>query len=255
MSGLAGRWAVITGASSGIGLQCAESLAQARVNLILVARRGDRLLEISKQISKNWNVEVLFSSVDVSDREDVNKFFSEFAQKLTSVSILVNNAGLAKGVDPVQSGNPEDWDQMIDTNIKGLLYFSKGILPMMVQSGLGDIVNMGSVAGRWTYAGGAVYTATKFAVRALTEGMRLDLMGKNIRVMNIEPGMVESEFSEVRLGDAEKAKAVYKGMTPLSPKDVAEIILWTLERPRHVNVQEMVVFPTDQASMTQVSRR
>jgi NADP-dependent 3-hydroxy acid dehydrogenase YdfG len=166
-----------------------------------------------------------------------------------SVDVLINNAGLAKGLSSLQEGNPEDWDAVVDTNIKGLLYVTRAILPKMIAQGRGHVVNIGSVAGHWVYEKGNVYCASKFAVRALTEGLRFDLAGTGIRVTEISPGMVETEFSEVRYGDREKGKAVYAGRKPLSALDIAETILWCVQRPAHVDIQEVVIYPTEQASV------
>jgi hypothetical protein len=165
------------------------------------------------------------------------------------IDVLVNNAGLARGVAPLQEGDVDDWEAMIDTNLRGLLYATRAVLPGMVARGRGDIVNVGSVAGRWVYPGGNVYCATKYAVGALSEALRLDVQGTGLRVTNVLPGMVETEFSQVRLGDVAQAAAVYEGMTPLSGEDIAETILWALDRPPHVTIQELVVFPTDQAGV------
>lgn len=249
------KWAVVTGATSGIGLSTAHALAKEGYNLALIGRRSGRLEQIKKEIETSANIEVRVSSLDISSLESAEVFSKSHHEILKKVSVLVNNAGLAKGNDPVQSGSVGDFDQMIDTNIKGLLYFTRMLLPYMIEGGKGHIVNIGSVAGRWTYAGGAVYCATKFAVRAISEGLRWDLEGKNIRVTNIEPGMVETEFSQVRWGgDVSKAKEIYQRMTPLSPHDIADIVVWCLGRPAHVNIQEMVVFPTDQAAVGAVWR-
>jgi 3-hydroxy acid dehydrogenase/malonic semialdehyde reductase len=241
--------AVITGASSGIGRAIALALAKKGVNLVLVARREDRLTQLKAEIGSSVRVDT--KALDIRERESVIRF----AESLVGVEVLINNAGLAKGIDRVQEARVEDWDSMIDTNVKGLLYFTRALLPSMIQAGSGHIVNLGSVAGRWVYPGGAVYCASKFAVSALSEGLRMDLLGTGVRVTNIEPGMVETEFSEVRLGDKERAKSVYRGMKPLTAEDVAESVLWCLERPAHVNVQELVLFPTDQAAVQQVYRR
>lgn len=246
------RWAVITGASAGIGAATAEALAQLKFNLILAARRKTRLDEMASRLEKKHKIQVITASLDVSAKSLVEVFAGQHAGK--NVEVLVNNAGLAKGVEKMPDARTDDWDVMIDTNVKGLLYMTRAFLPGMMTRGKGQIVNLGSVAGRWTYPGGAVYCATKFAVRALSEGLRMDLLGSPIRVTNIEPGMVETEFSEVRLGDAERAKAVYKGLKPLSPEDVAEAIKWCVERPAHVNVQELVLFPTQQAAIGMVHR-
>ncbi len=243
--------ALITGASSGIGLALAHKLAECGFDLVLVARRQLRLQDLRSAIASRSKVQVELVELDVRDHSAVDRVVGAFR----GIDVLINNAGLAKGVDPFQDGKIDDWESMIDTNIKGLLYFTRAVLPSMVQSGRGHIVNLGSVAGRWVYPGGAVYCATKYAVTALSEGLRMDLLGTGVRVTNIEPGMVATEFSQVRLGDSERANAVYQGMTPLSADDVAESVIWCLQRPPHVNIQELVLFPTDQAAIRQVHRR
>jgi 3-hydroxy acid dehydrogenase / malonic semialdehyde reductase len=248
------HFALITGASSGIGLATAQLLAAKGYELILIARRKDRLQKISSELSAASKVPVHFFTVDVCDALSVENFILSRQKLLSRVNVLINNAGLAKGADKVFEAKLTDFDQMIDTNIKGLLRFTRGLAPYFINQGHGHIVNIGSVAGRWLYPGGAVYCATKFAVRALTEGLRMDLAGTGVRVTNIEPGMVETEFSEVRFEDIEKAKKVYTGMQPLSAADIAETIVWTIERPQHVNVQELVIYPTDQASVSIVHR-
>lgn len=244
--------AFITGATSGIGLETARLLAPRCKALIINGRRQERLEELKKELSKFCEVQI--ACFDVRKRTDVESWFSQNQKWLSEITVLVNNAGLARGTDPVHKAKIEDWDEMIDTNLRGLLYVTRQILPSMVSQKNGHIVNIGSVAGRWSYPGGGVYCATKFSVRALSECLRMDLVGTNIRVTNIEPGMVDTEFSEVRFRDKEKAKQVYKNMKPLSAQDIAESILWSLQRPAHVNIQEMVIFPTDQASIRDVHR-
>ena len=246
------QWALITGASSGIGEATAEALAVDKFNLILVARRKDRLTAIAQRIGEKYNVDVEIAAADISSSSKVDQLAKQYAKK--SITVLVNNAGLAKGIEKMYEAKVADWDVMIDTNVKGLLYMTRAFLPGMMERGHGHIVNLGSVAGRWTYPGGGIYCATKFAVRALSEGLRMDLLGTPIRVTNIEPGMVETEFSEVRLGDRERAKSIYKGLKPLSPGDVADSIAWCVSRPAHVNVQELVLFPTAQAAIQMVHR-
>ena len=243
------NWALITGATSGFGKAIAEKLASDKMNVILTGRRLDRLNEISAQIQKEYKVQSRVLNFDVSSWESCENKFAEIADIAPDIEVLVNNAGLALGVDKVQTGNVQDWDAMIDTNIKGLMYMTRLVLPYMVEKNSGHIVNIGSVAGRWTYPGGAIYSATKFAVRGFTESLRMDLMGKKIRVTNIAPGMAETEFSEVRTGDKAKAKKVYEGMTPLSPKDIAESVSWCVQRPKHVNISELVIYPTDQVGV------
>ncbi|HEY8271298.1 MAG TPA: SDR family NAD(P)-dependent oxidoreductase [Pseudobdellovibrionaceae bacterium] len=254
------KWAIITGATAGIGWATAEEFAAAGYSLILIGRRGNRLKELKDHLLKNFvqsgkSQEFKTFPLDVTKKSQIDDFVKAEGLSLEKVQVLVNNAGLAKGTEKVQEARISDWDQMIDTNVKGLLYLTRAVLPSMVKRKSGNIVNLGSVAGRLVYPGGAVYCATKFAVRAISEGLRMDLAGSNIRVTNIEPGMVQSEFSLVRFDNPEKADKVYEGMTPLSPKDIAETILWCVQRPSHVNIQELVIYPTDQASVGQVVRR
>ncbi len=246
---------LITGASSGIGMACAEAFAQGGSKLFLVARRSVRLAELKTRLEKQWGVEVLTATLDVSSKSAVERFGTEYSAQLDRVSVLVNNAGLAKGLDTIQDGKVEDWDVMWDTNVKGLLYVTRLLLPRFVSKKAGHVINIGSVASRWAYPKGNIYAATKRAVSALSEGMRLDLMGSGVRVTEIAPGMAETEFSVVRLGDEQKAKDVYKGIQALSARDVAEAVVWVSSRPSHVNVQELVLYPTDQASTTMVFRR
>lgn len=246
--------AIITGATAGIGEATSELLALEGYDLILTGRRKDRLEALAKRLSANGN-SILPLCFDVSNKGEVESSLKEIQIKLSDVTVLINNAGLALGTDLVQGADFTDWDQMIDTNVKGLLYMTRLILPHMIENKKGHIFNIGSVAGRWSYRGGAVYCATKFAVRAISEGLRMDLAGTGVRVTNIEPGMVNTEFSLVRLGDEKKALEVYDGLEALSAKDIAECILWSMTRPAHVNIQEMVVFPTDQAAVGQVHRK
>lgn len=247
--------ALITGATAGIGHAIALDLSRKGYELIVTGRRRDRLAKLKADCEKEGALSVWTSCFDVSSLKDCLREFEENKKEWSKVTVLVNCAGLAKGVDRLQEGQFEDWDTMIDTNVKGLLYMTRLILPGMIEEGVGHVVNLGSVAGRWTYPKGAVYAATKFAVRALSEGLRMDLQGLPIRVTNIEPGMVETEFSVVRFGDADRAKAVYAGMTPLTAQDISETVVWCIERPIHVNIQELVIFPVDQASIQNVHRR
>ncbi len=248
------KWALITGASAGIGEATAFQLAREGFNLILVARRKERLVVLKKTLMQKFPIQVETAALDVTRQGKVNEFVAEFKAELKNLEVLVNSAGLAKGTAPFVSADTSDWDVMIDTNVKGLLYFTRAVLPFLVAKKSGHIVNIGSVAGRWVYPGGAVYCASKYAVRAISEGLRMDLLGQNIRVTNIEPGMVQTEFSLVRYGDPEKAKQVYSGMKPLTASDIAETIAWVLTRPVHVNIQELVIYPTDQASVRDVYR-
>lgn len=249
------KYALITGASSGIGKATAEKLAEDGYSLILCARRIELLGQLVAELKKKHpQAELHAFQVDVSSSDSIQNFAKNQMSLLKKVEVLVNNAGLAKGSDKLQDANPDHWKMMLDTNVMGLLLMTKALLPFLVEKKSGHIVNLGSVAGRWTYPGGAVYCASKAAVIAITEGLRLDLLGKNIRVSNIEPGMVETEFSKVRFESEDKAKAVYTGMKPLSAADIAETIAWVLARPSHVNIQELVIYPTAQASVRDVHR-
>ncbi len=246
--------AFITGATSGIGKATAYLLASQGWDLILNARRKELLIEIKNEIESEFESKVEIFDFDISDRKKVEAVFAENEKHFVDLTVLINNAGLARGVDPLDKADLDDWDQMVNTNIKGLLYVTRLSLPFLKQN-KGHVVNIGSVAGRWVYPGGGVYCATKFAVSALTEGLRQDLHGSGVRVTNICPGLVETNFSQVRLQDSAKAEAVYKGLDVLSPDDIAESIYWSLSRPKHVNIQEMVIYPTDQASVSLVQRK
>lgn len=247
---LRGRRALVTGASSGIGAACARALAAAGCRLVLVARRADRLAALAAALPRHAGARLL--ALDVGDRRAVEAAPADAFR----ADVLVNAAGLARGLEPLHEGRVDDWDEMIDTNLKGLLYVTRRVLPGMVSRGRGHVVHIGSTAGRWAYPGGNVYGATKAAVRLLTEGMRMDLLGAGVRVTTVDPGMVDTEFSTVRFhGDRARADAVYAGMRPLAAADVAEAVLWSLSRPAHVNVQEVVLMPTDQASVSLVKRR
>ena len=250
----------ITGASSGIGEACARKLArgiggQKPSGMILTARRLDRLQAIGTEIEAATGVKVHCFALDVTDFAAVREFGIAQATLLDALEVLVNNAGLARWMDLLQDGKWEDWEEMIDTNVKGFLAVTHVVLPRMASRRRGHIVNMGSVAGHWTYPKGSVYCATKYAVNALNEGMRLDLNGTGVRVTQISPGLVETEFSQVRFREnGPRAQAVYQGLTALTPADVADTVEWALSRPGHVNVQEIVLYPTDQASPTIVNR-
>lgn len=241
---------VITGATSGFGEATARLLAKRwpECTLLLTGRRQERLDSLANELGDGRVKTFCF---DIRDRSACE----HFAKQAGTVQVLVNNAGLAAGLDSFQQANVEDFERMIDTNLKGLLYITRALVGGMIEKKEGHIVNLGSVAGHVMYPKGHVYAATKFAVKALNEGLRMDLLGTNIRVTSIDPGMAETEFSVVRFqGDQGKADSVYKGMRPLRAEDVAECIAWSLERPAHVNIQEMVVMPTDQASPRDVHR-
>jgi NADP-dependent 3-hydroxy acid dehydrogenase YdfG len=248
--------ALITGATAGIGEACAHVFARERYDLILTGRRADRLEKLAKQLNQEYNVKVVTSEFDVRNREDVIGKLEELPEEWKKVNVLVNNAGLSQGLDPIQNGKYEDWETMIDTNIKGLLYVTKVVSNWMIGNGFGHIVNLGSIAGKDVYPGGNVYCATKTAVDALNMGMRLDLLPHGIKVTAIHPGAVETEFSLVRFkGDKARADKVYAGFEPLVAMDVAETIWFAVSRPAHVNINEMIVMPTAQANGTTIFRR
>jgi len=242
----------ITGASSGIGAATARAFARTGATLVLAARRIERLRELAMQFS----VESHLISLDVRDRTAVHRTVATVPPAFREIDVLVNNAGLSRGFEPLHEGSEDDWDEMIDTNVKGLLYVTRAVLPGMVARKRGHIINIGSVAGHETYPRGNVYCASKAAVRALNKGMRLDLLGTGIRVSTVDPGLVPTEFSEVRFhGDRERAAKVYEGTHPLSAADVADAIVWCATRPPWVNVEEMLLMPTDQAAPGMVHRR
>jgi 3-hydroxy acid dehydrogenase/malonic semialdehyde reductase len=247
--------ALITGATSGIGEATAAMFAREGYNLMLTGRRADRLDKLAARLNKKYNVEVAVSSFDVRNREEVVENLENLPAKWKKVNVLVNNAGLSQGLDPVQKGNYDDWDTMIDTNVKGLLYVSRIVSNWMITNGYGHIINIGSIAGLEVYPNGNVYCATKHAVDALSKAMRIDLLSHGIKVTAVHPGMVETEFSIVRFkGDESRAKKVYEGMKPLLAEDIAESIWFAVSRPAHVNINELVVMPTAQATATNIYR-
>jgi 3-hydroxy acid dehydrogenase / malonic semialdehyde reductase len=249
-------WVCITGASSGIGEATAIEFARHGSSLILLARRKERLDTRARDISSTFGVEVHTAVLDVRNREAVAKEFAELPARCRDIDVLVNNAGLSRGLEPLHAGSIDDWEEMIDTNIKGLLYVTRAVLPGMVARNRGHIINIGSTAGHQTYPGGNVYSATKHAVKALNRSIKMDLLGTNIRVTSVDPGLVETEFSNVRFhGDRDRAAKVYAGMTPLHGPDIAEIIYFCATRPPHVAIQEIIVTPTDQAHSTMVHRK
>ena len=255
MSVLAGRRILVTGASSGIGEACARRLAREGAAVILWARRVERLDRLADELEDAHGGKVHVAAVDVRDRAAVADAASALIEAGAVPDAIINNAGLAAGLAPFQEGDPEDWERMIETNIKGLLWVTRALLPAMIARGTGHVVNIGSTAGHLTYPKGNVYAATKFAVRALTEGMNLDVHGTPIRVSSVDPGFVETEFSTVRFhGDAERARKVYEGFRPLSGDDVAEAVAWVLSQPEHVNVLDLVLVPTAQRNVYVVDR-
>lgn len=245
--------ALITGATSGIGLATATRFAKNDINLILCGRRQERLDDVAKTLSAFTNVHIL--NFDVRNKEAVFAKIASVPEAFSKIDILINNAGNAHGLDPIQDGSIEDWDAMLDINVKGLLYVSKAIIPKMVLQKSGHIINIGSTAGKEVYPNGNVYCASKHAVDAINKGMRIDLNGHGIRVGAINPGMVATEFSEVRFkGDTERATKVYEKFTPLQAEDIADIIWFTVTRPAHVNIADLTVMCLDQASSTIVNR-
>jgi 3-hydroxy acid dehydrogenase/malonic semialdehyde reductase len=252
------RTVLITGASSGIGAACAKVLAKERnYRLLLCARREDRLAQLKEELQQSVEeVEVYTFLLDVRNREEVLNSIENLPSEWKNINVLINNAGLSQGLDALQDGNLDDWDRMIDTNVKGLLYVTKAVTPLLKQSNNAHIVNIGSIAGKEVYPNGNVYCATKHAVDALNKSMRIDLLPFGIKVTAINPGMVETEFSEVRFhGDKERAKNVYNGLIPLSGEDIAETIAFVLSRPAHVNINDLLIMPTAQANGTLVNRK
>jgi 3-hydroxy acid dehydrogenase / malonic semialdehyde reductase len=245
--------ALITGASSGIGKAIAEQIAD-HYRLIICGRRTSRLEALSIVLSHK--TEILIGSFDVRDQSAVSHFIDSLPDEWQNISVLINNAGNAHGLSFIHEGDTNDWDAMIDINVKGLLYVSRAIIPKMIKEQAGHIINLGSIAGTDVYPRGNVYNASKFAVDALTKGMRMDLNTHGIKVSEIKPGLVETEFSEVRFkGDLEKAKQAYAGYDPLQAQDIAECIAFMLSRPKHVNIGDMVVLPLAQASSTLVNKQ
>lgn len=249
------RSALITGATSGIGEACARRFAAEGAHLVLWARRLDRLTRIADAIEAEHGVHAHIAQVDVRDRDAVNDAVAALADAEDVPHVLVNNAGLAAGLDLAHEADPDDWDAMIDTNVRGLLNVTRAILPHMIRLGRGHIVNIGSTAGHMTYPRGNVYAATKAAVKSLTEGLNLDVAGTPIRVSSVDPGYVETEFSLIRFhGDEERAKQVYDGFQPLSADDVADAVSYVVNLPQHVNVLDLVMMPTAQRNVYVVDR-
>jgi 3-hydroxy acid dehydrogenase/malonic semialdehyde reductase len=247
--------ALITGATSGIGKSTAFKMAEKGINLILTGRREERLAELKKNLESKYSVQVQTLCFDIRNRESVNEQIEHLPDDFKAIDVLVNNAGLAAGMDLIQNGNIDDWEQMIDTNVKGLLYITKAVAPFMIRRNRGHIINIGSIAGKETYLKGNVYCASKHAVDALTRAMRLDLLEHGIKVSSISPGMVETEFSEVRLKDKEAAKKVYDGLIPLTPDDIADTVDFILSRPDHVNINDIIIMPKAQANATYSIRK
>lgn len=247
---------LITGATSGIGESCARKFAAHQHDLIITGRRMERLINLAEELVSTFGIEVWPLSFDIRNHMEVEQAFSGLPEKWKSIDILVNNAGLAVGLNSIQTGIIDDWERMIDTNVKGLLYMSRTVLPGMIGRGKGHVINIGSVAGREIYPNGNVYCATKYAVDALTKSTRVDTVSHGIKVTQIAPGAVETEFSMVRFkGDTDRAEGVYKGFHPLLPGDIAEAVFYVTTLPAHVNINDLVIMPTAQASATVMHKR
>jgi NADP-dependent 3-hydroxy acid dehydrogenase YdfG len=247
---------LITGASSGIGEATAYAFAAEGARLLLAARRLEKMQQAIPCLRAAGAADVHVVALDVSNSSEVARVIGELPESWQAIDILVNNAGLSRGLDKVHQGHIEDWDEMIDTNVKGLLYVTRAVVPGMVERGRGHVINLGSTAGEITYPGGAVYCASKAAERAINDGLREDLLGTPIRVTTVDPGMVETDFSSIRFrGDAARAAKVYAGLTPLTPQDVAETIVWTASRPAHVNIARVLLTSIDQANSLLINRK
>jgi 3-hydroxy acid dehydrogenase / malonic semialdehyde reductase len=255
-SPLNGRTVFITGASSGIGAACATAFAHEGCRLLLAARRKERFAAHTPELLAAGAAAVHSFALDVRDSGSVSKAIGSLPAEWATIDVLVNNAGLSRGLDTVAEGKLEDWDEMIDTNVKGLLYVTRAVVPGMLARGRGHIINLGSTAGHMAYPKGAVYCATKAAERSITQGLREDVLGTPLRVTSVDPGMVKTEFSNVRFhGDDARAAKVYEGVTPLAPSDVADAIVWAASRPAHVNIAEILLTPVDQANSLLIHRR
>lgn len=250
-----GKNVVITGASSGIGAACAELFAKNGANVLLCARRQERLETLAQTLSSRYQINTMPLAMDITTNAAVELAFHNLPSQWQKIDILINNAGLALGLDNINEGKVEDWDQMIDVNVKGLLYVTRAILPKMIQQQHGHIINIGSISGHQVYSGGTVYCATKYAVTAISDGLKRELLGTKIRVSSVDPGAVETEFSEVRFkGNTERAKKMYEGFTPLTPIDIADAVFYCASRPEHINIREMIILPTAQSAVDRIHR-
>jgi 3-hydroxy acid dehydrogenase/malonic semialdehyde reductase len=250
-----GKIALITGATSGIGEACAEIFAQNGYNLIITGRRKERLEKLEKTLKSTHDIDVLALNFDVREKKEVQNKLNTLTDTWKKIDVLINNAGLAAGLSTIQEGDMDDWETMIDTNIKGILYVSNCIIPYMIENKKGHIINIGSIAGKETYAKGNVYCATKHAVDSLTKSMRIDLLSHGIKVSLVCPGAVETEFSKVRFkGDENKVKETYRGFKPLHAIDVADTIYWICSRPEHVNINDILIMPSAQANTNHTYR-
>ena len=253
---LKGRTVLVTGASSGIGAACAEVFADAGCRLVLAARRLDRLEVMAQRLRREHDSEVLVGTLDVRDRLAVDAWVEGLDPAWSDIDVLVNNAGLARGLSTIHEGDINDWEEMIDTNVKGLLWVTRAVLRGMVARGSGHVVNIGSIAGHETYPGGNVYCASKHAVTAIGRALNIDVLGTGVRVSSVDPGLVKTEFSEVRFhGDRRRADAVYYGLEPLSGRDVADAVFFCATRPPHANVREMILMPSAQAAAVHLHRK
>jgi len=256
MTDLKGKLILITGASSGIGKACATEFAKLGANLLLAARRLDRLTKLSKELEEKYEIKTKCILLDVRKYDEVKSTYNNLNQEWKKVDVILNNAGLARGFSKVYDADTNDWEEMIDTNIKGLIYVTRIFLPQMVERMEGQVINIGSTAGHEVYAYGNIYAATKFAVKALSQAIRLDVLDKGIKVTSVDPGMVITEFSEVRFsGNEERANKVYEGIEPLTAKDVADTVIFAATRPKNVNINQIILTPVQQASSTQVYRK
>ncbi len=256
MTGLKNSLVFITGASAGIGEACALAFAAAGARLLLAARRVEKLRALEPRLREAGAAGVHSLALDVRHSDAVGTAIAALPDEWSAIDVLVNNAGLSRGLDKVHEGKLQDWEEMIDTNVKGLLYVTRCVVPGMVARGRGHVVNLGSTAGEMTYPGGAVYCATKAGLKAINDGLRMDLLGTPIRVTSIDPGMVETEFSEVRFrGDSKRAEKVYQGLTPLTAEDVADAVVWAVSRPEHVNIAQILMTSVDQANSLLFNRR
>lgn len=251
-----GKIVFITGASSGIGRSCACRFAESGYNLVISGRREEKLQELATELAARFNVVVIPLQMDVSRQDEISRSLESLPGEYRIPDILINNAGLALGLEPFHKGNIEQWDQMIDTNVKGLVYLSRALAPAMVGRGSGHIINIGSIAGREVYPNGNIYCATKAAVDSITKAMRIDLLPYGIKVSQIAPGAAETEFSTVRfIGDETRAKAVYEGFEPLRPEDIAEAVYYVASQPPHVNINDLLIMPAAQATAAIINRK
>ena len=256
MERLKNKIILITGANSGIGKACAEKFAENGAKLILCSRNIDKLITVAKEINKKHDTEIMTYQLDVRDKVKVKTVIDELPKKWQKIDVLINNAGGALGLEKFQDGNTDDWDEMIDSNVKGLLYLSRNVVPLMIKNKKGHVINIGSIAGVAAYPNGAVYCGVKAAVKLISDGLRMDTVDTAVRVTNIQPGLVETNFSLVRFhGDKERAKKVYQNIKALTPEDIADVVFYSASLPVHFQICEVTVTPTAQASATVVSRK